>query len=51
MHIIANIVNSYLVIVILNFVYLIVVIVFLAGNSPSSVKYTTYRKKSLGNEN
>ena len=31
------------------FIYLIVVIVFLAGNSPSSVKYTAYRKKSLGN--
>ena len=29
--------------------YLIVGIVFLAGNSPSSVKYTAYRKKSLGN--
>ena len=26
-------------------------IVFLAGNRLSSVKYTTYRKKSLGNEN
>ena len=32
-------------------IYLIVRIVFLAGNRLSSVKYTTYRKKSLGNEN
>ena len=27
------------------------IFVFLAGNRLSSVKYTTYRKKSLGNEN
>ena len=31
--------------------YLILWIVFLAGNRLSSVKYTTYRKKGLGNEN